>query len=144
MRKIQNYFVIDFTIFALLVLLQALMHQAGIVDYFDSRIVIQYFIISSLLSATKILINYSLCKLSVVVRLFVTIAAAFLEVVLIGGGAMHWYTIRTKWVLLSLALCVIITVLLYLITDVYTTKRTAEQINCSIKVKRKAEKNKIQ
>lgn len=138
MRKLRTYFIINFTIFALLVLLQALMHQIGIVDDFNSGIVIQYFIISSLLSATVILINLSLSKLPVLARMLVTIAAAFLEVVLLGGGLMHWYTIRTKWILITFFLCVVITVLMYIITGVFATIHTADQINHSIQLKRKA------
>lgn len=137
MRKLQRFFTIVFTIFGLLVILQAVLHQAAIVEEFNSMIVIQYFIVSNMLAVTERLLQVWLHKLPVLVRLSATIAAAFFEVILVGGVLMHWYTIRTKWVLLSLMLSVVITVVLYFITGVFETKHTAEQINRVIQVKRK-------
>ncbi len=140
MSKIRTFFIMNFTIYAVLVLLQALLHLAGIVEDFNSVIVSQYFILSSLLAGVDLVINTFLRLKSALFRMVVSTGIVVPIVLFMGGVVLRWFSFKTKWVVLSIALTISIETVLYLTTGMFSAKKAAAQINQVIRQKKEGKR----
>lgn len=136
MSKMRTFFIMNFTIYAVLVLLQSLLHLVGIVEDFNSVIVSQYFILSSLLAGVDLFLNNFLRYKSAFCRMIVSTVIVLPIVIFMGGVVLHWFSFKTKWIVLCIALTIVIEIILYFITGMFSAKKAAEQINQVIRQKK--------
>ncbi|TCL59844.1 hypothetical protein EDD76_10331 [Kineothrix alysoides] len=136
MYKIQTFLIMNFTIYAVLVLLQALLHLVGITEDFNSVIVSQYFILSSLLAVVELCIRTFLRFKSSLCQMIASTASVLPIVLFMGGVVLHWFSLKAKWIVLCTVITISIEIILYFITGMFSAKRAAEQINRVIRQKK--------
>lgn len=129
MSKIKDFFVMDFTIFSVLVLIQSFLHQIGIVEDFHSHVTLQYFILSSILAGMELLIDLILRITSTILRMLASIVNALIWVYCLGGLVFQWFPFNLKWILITVGLTVVITTVLFFVTGIFSARQAAEQIN---------------
>ena len=142
MKRLRSFFTINFTIYAALILLQAILDKMNIIIGFDSTTALQYFTLSTLLSLMTIIMDKVIKFKSAIYRIVTTIICATLIVIILGDLLFKWFTISLKWISLSSMISIVITIILYFITGHIFAVQTADHINRVIEHKKeKGKKN---